>query len=77
MPPKKTIAEIRERLKDAVAAAKRVLATPDGRGLLEALEREYLYGTLMSDSVERTAFNLGSREVVLYLRELRDHEGNP
>jgi hypothetical protein len=49
----------------------RVLATPEGRALLELLERRFFNGDLLGDTPEETNFNLGAREVVRVMRDLR------
>lgn len=51
-------------------AAQAFFATPPGRELLEVLELTFLFGPLQGPTPEQTAFNLGQREVVLYLRRL-------
>jgi hypothetical protein len=68
--------DLKARLAEKAAAVRRCLNTPDGKVLLDALEQEYLYGRLLGDTPEQTAYRLGSRDVVIYLRELRSHEGN-
>ena len=47
-----------------------VLASAPGLKLLETLEADFVEGDLFGESPEETAFNLGAREVVLYLRRL-------
>ena len=51
-------------------AAQAFFATSGGRELLEILEKTFIYGDLQGPSELHTAFNLGAREVVLYLRRL-------
>ncbi len=51
-------------------AAAAFLATPPGGALLSALENLFILGDLAGETVEMTYFNLGAREVVLYLRRL-------
>lgn len=46
--------------------------TEDGKLLLKALEEEFFDGDLYDSSPEKTFFNLGAREVVRYIRHLRD-----
>jgi hypothetical protein len=53
-------------------AVRAVLATPAGGALLKYLEEVFVMGDLLGDDAEETAFNLGSREVVMELRRLRD-----
>lgn len=63
--------ELRRRLAERNAGAVRVLNTPDGKDLVEALERAFIFGDLLGETPEQTAFNLGAREVALWLRGLR------
>jgi hypothetical protein len=39
---------------------------------MELLEAEFFEGTLFSADPYQTAFNLGRRDAVLYLKQLRD-----
>lgn len=65
--------QLRAKLGQKAAAVSRLLATEDGRLLLEALEAQFFNGRLLGSTPEQTAFNVGAREVVVYLRQLRDH----
>lgn len=60
---------LRKRLKQKAAAVARVLTSEDGKILMEALEAEF-DGALKGATVEETMFNVGAREVVVYLRSL-------
>lgn len=51
-------------------AAQAFFATAPGKELLEVLEAHFIFGRLQGATTEETAFNLGQREVVLYLRRL-------
>ena len=63
--------ELQKRLAPKVGEVALVLATPAGKTLLEVLEAEFFNGDLLGATPEQTAFNLGAREVVVYLRQLR------
>lgn len=67
-----TYDELRKRLGQRAEATARVLATEDGRLMLEALESVFFNGDLIGKDERATYSNLGAREVVRYLRELRD-----
>jgi hypothetical protein len=65
---------LRKQHVDPIAGAiRRVLSSPDGTLLMAALEREFIFGRMLGDTPEQTALNLGAREVVLWLRSLRDY----
>lgn len=72
-----TLREIRARAQQQLSqmphaqAAGAFLSTAPGQEFLSHLEAEFLFGDLAGDTPEQTAFNLGAREVVLYLRRLR------
>jgi len=40
---------------------------------MATLESEFYEGNMMGETPEATAFNLGRRDVVVYLRELREY----
>ena len=61
------------RLERTAGAARRLFSGADGREVLDALQREFFDGKLIGSTVEQTYANLGAREVVRYLRELRDY----
>ena len=72
IPPAAAAAKLREVLakEPHVLAAHAFLATPAGSALRQRLEALFVRGELMGDSIEETYFNLGAREVVLYLTRL-------
>lgn len=49
-----------------------LLGNEDGKKLLAVLEDLYYDGTIAADSPHTTYFNLGRRDVVYFLRGLRD-----
>ena len=64
-----------ERLRRELADEKgntvrRALSTPDGKFLLQVLEKAFVEGELLGETDRETFFNLGAREVVVYLRSL-------
>jgi hypothetical protein len=48
------------------------LRTAEGTELLRALEAEFYDCDLMGATPEETAFKLGARQVVVFMREARD-----
>ena len=50
----------------------RFLESPDGQAVMELLEAEFFEGNLFSPDPYQTAFNLGRRDAVVYLKQLRD-----
>ena len=70
----KKLETVLQKLKEKALPVRRVLQSPDGAALMAALEAEFVNGDLLGDTPEKTAFNLGAREVVMYLRRLRDLE---
>jgi hypothetical protein len=50
----------------------RFLESPDGQAVMELLEAEFFEGNLFVSDPYQTAFNLGRRDAVLYLKQLRD-----
>lgn len=60
-------------LEKRIQAAANILKTPGGKSLVALLELEF-DGTVFSpDNPHQTAFNLGAREVVQFLRQLQEH----
>lgn len=59
-----------ERLEQKRAGA--LLTTEPGKALLKMLEDMYYHGQLIGTTPERTYFNLGARDVIRHLHELRD-----
>lgn len=70
IPRKVKLEQALAKLEEHHAELGTVLASSPGSKLLEALEAEFVEGSLFGETPEETAFNLGSREVVLQLRRL-------
>ena len=49
----------------------RFLDSPDGQAVMDLLEAEFSEGNLFSPDPYQTAFNLGRRDAVVYLKQLR------
>lgn len=63
--------KMREMEKDLLGA-KACLASPDGQKLLRVLERWCVFSSMMADTPERTAYNLGKRDLALQLLRLAE-----
>jgi hypothetical protein len=57
-----------------------MLATPGGQALLEIIEAEFVTGktgkSLLGADPQRTAYNIGAYDVVLYLQQLQRFNAN-
>jgi hypothetical protein len=69
MPQPKGIEEAKAKLLEKAATVKRVLATPDGKILLEILRKEFLTSLAGKDQTD-VIFNAGRADVVAYLLSL-------
>jgi hypothetical protein len=73
----KTGTKLREKIEQMKLDAGEIhgmLCTPAGQKLMRELERTFIVGDLMGDSIEATMFNLGARELALKLVKLRDYQ---
>lgn len=73
----KTADKVQEERKSREAAIKRILKTKDGELLLEELELTFNGSLIVRDEGRRldrdaTLVNVGSREVIIHLRSIRD-----
>ena len=77
MTPEERKAETEERrkrrIRESREAARRVFKTEDGKLLMQMLEAKY-DRELVGSTTDQTLIKVGSREVVTYLRWVRDHE---
>jgi hypothetical protein len=71
--PKKSQMELlREKLLQERRKFGKLFIGTDGEELLAVLRRFWYDGDLLGETPEKTAFNLGAREVVRYIIELHD-----
>lgn len=61
-------------LQDNVGCIQRVFSGPDGAEALKVLERAFDGDTLRGETPEDTYYNLGARDVVVYIRQLNNYE---
>jgi hypothetical protein len=71
--PSAKLEAIRQKIRSKGASVSRFLDSPDGSVVMAALEAEFFDGPMMAATPEATAFNLGRRDVVVYLKQLRDY----
>lgn len=68
------LAKVKVVLARKAAAVQQLLNNPVGQELIKILEDEFLRGELFAGAdTHRTAYNLGARDVVVYLRQLADY----
>lgn len=56
------------------APIQRIFAGADGHEALEVLERAFDGDNIFNDDPYRTAYNLGARDVVTYIKQLNKYE---
>lgn len=50
-----------------------VFNSTEGKKVLEALEEEFYHGELLGESPDKTAYNLGRRDVVMYIKQMLNY----
>lgn len=65
--------ELRDHLREKQRVIRSVLNTPEGKNLFELLEDAFENRALKASDPHDTYYNLGQRDLVQYLRELRDY----
>ena len=68
--------DIRNRLRKKAGAISRLFSSPEGQEVLSLLDEEFLYGDMFDNDPHRTAYNLGARDVVIYIHQLLRHSEN-
>ena len=61
-------------LKRKAGVVRAALTTDGGKELLQIMHDEFDMADLRGDTVEETYYNLGRRDAVVYLEQLRDAE---
>lgn len=64
--------KIKTRLKKKSARVQAFMDSELGREVVDLLEDEFYNGALFDDDPFKTAYNVGRRDVVMYLRELQN-----
>ncbi len=77
MADKDTIREVKEKLARKASIFKQVFNTPDGKEVLSVLESEFNADNIFDKgSPDGTAYNLGRRDVVIYIKQLLEYGKN-
>ncbi len=66
-----TLKKVKARLQKKSAQVQAFMDSTLGRAVIEALEAEFYDGELFDDDPYKTAYNLGRRDVVIYLKQLQ------
>lgn len=67
----KTLDKIKARLTKKSARINMFMNSELGKEIIDALEQEFYNGPLFDEDPCKTAYNLGRRDVVVYLKELQ------
>jgi len=62
---------VKKRLANKSARVQMFMSSELGREIIKVLEEEFCEGTLYALTDRDTAFNLGRRDVVMYLKQLQ------
>ncbi len=68
---KTTVEDIRRRIRKKGAALVEFMNSPIGKSVVKALEDEFYHGELFDLDPYKSAYNLGRRDVVVYLKQLQ------
>lgn len=66
-----TLKRVKERLAKKSARIQVFMNSDLGREIIDALEQEFYHGELFNADANVTAYNLGRRDVVVYLKQLQ------
>jgi len=69
-----TVEDIKVRLRAKASAVVAFLNTDTGKAVMDALEEEFYDGDIMDIDPHVTAYNLGRRDVVVYLKQLKRYQ---
>ncbi len=67
-----SLEKIKKRLVKKSARVSMFMRSELGKEVIKALEDEFYHGTLYDEDPQKTAYNLGRRDVVVYLKELQN-----
>lgn len=68
---KTTVEDIRRRIRKKGAALMEFMNSATGKAVVKALEDEFYHGEIFDSDPHKTAYNLGRRDVVVYLKQLQ------
>jgi len=77
--PVTTVEDIRRKIRVKGAALSNFMLSPVGKAAIEALEETFYDGDLFDPDPYVTAYNLGRRDVVAYMKQLqriKDNDGS-
>ena len=66
-----TLTNLKKRLTKKSARINMFMNSELGKEIIDALEQEFYHGPLFDEDPCKTAYNLGRRDVVVYLKELQ------
>lgn len=66
-----TLEKVKARLAKKSAQVQAFMDSSLGREVISALEEEFYHGDLFDSDPNKTAYNLGRRDVVVYLKQLQ------
>ena len=68
-----SVEDIRRRIRKKSAVLSEFMDSVIGKAVIQALEDEFYHGELFDPDPQVTAYNLGRRDVVVYLKQLQRH----
>ena len=68
--------EKKQKLRDKAARFHRLFSTHDGEKVLQDLEDEFDQDELYDDNPYKTNYNIGRRDVIIYIKQLMRFEDN-
>ncbi len=71
-----TLTKLKARLKKKSARVSMFMKSELGKEIVQALEDEFYHGALFDEDPNKTAYNLGRRDVVVYLKEMQTWSDN-
>lgn len=68
--------EKKQKLRDKAARFHRLFSSHDGEQVLKDLEDEFDQDELYDDNPYKTNYNIGRRDVIIYIKQLMRYEDN-
>lgn len=65
------IVKLRSQIRHKGAAIVAFMTSPIGKSVIEAMENEFYHGEMFDLDPYKTAYNLGRRDVVIYMKQLQ------
>jgi hypothetical protein len=70
------VAKEKQKLRDKAVRFHRLFSTHDGQQVLQDLEDEFNQDELFDDNPYKTNYNIGRRDVIVYIKQLMRYEDN-